>query len=69
MDTQLEHTATLVVRVWTEGGGRRGLRCRVTSTVGLSAPQARVLVVDSVGDLTVIVRTWLESFMALLNDR
>jgi hypothetical protein len=65
MAGQPEHTAMLVVRVWVEAGPPAGVRARVTHTIGLSAPESRVLVVDSVGVVTRIVRSWLQSFTHL----
>jgi hypothetical protein len=67
MGAQLERTATLVVRIWTEAGPPPGLRARVTRTFGQSVPETTVVVVDRVEDLTGAVRTWLESFMALVD--
>ncbi|MFI1018342.1 hypothetical protein [Streptomyces sp. NPDC020965] len=61
METPPEHTGVLILRVWTEGDGRDGVRARILRTVnGCQAPPAAASGVD---DVVTVVRAWLDQIL------
>ncbi len=58
-----DHTGLMLIRAWTEPGGRPALRVRITSTLGLDAAEA-VTTATTVGQVVAAVRGWLEALLA-----
>ena len=59
-----QSSATLLIRVWREGGGM--FRARLLTlgdvTAGLPEDEVTVAVVSSPGDVLEVVRDWLDGF-------
>ena len=59
------HTGLLVVRVWREQmtEGRLGISARITSTVDVSLPDDRTVMVASADEVGRAVREWLRDYL------
>ncbi len=60
-----DRSATLVLRVWLEGGtdGFRGRVTTVDTTVGHGSGELTVAVASSPGEIVDAVRVWLDEFL------
>jgi hypothetical protein len=63
MTDDIDHTGTLVIRVWLEDGRTSGLRARITRTVGVRPRDEVVTTAASVDEISDDVRAWLDSFL------
>ena len=61
MEPSEEHSGSLVLRAWLEGGKPDGLRVRILSTIG--SQQATPQAVASIGAVHAAVQSWLEELL------
>jgi hypothetical protein len=59
-----ERSGLVLLRVWIEPGHEKGLRARLTGTVGGSGREVSIATAATVQDAVESVRSWLEDFVA-----
>jgi hypothetical protein len=57
-----DRTGVLIVRLWIEANHERGLRARITQTLGATATEQSLAVTASADDICAVVRRWVEDF-------